>query len=156
MGGIGKTQLAVEFAYRYGHHFKGVHWLNLRDPEELEEVIAICGAHMGIDIESKSSLSAASAATEHLWKVDGPRLLILDNFEDVTKTGTVLSRFQHPALRLLITSRRKDFPKSVDLQIQELGIFNEEESLEFLSRTQTLFLRKYTAFLFFSANTGGF
>ncbi len=31
MGGLGKTQLAVEFAYRYGGRFKGVHWLDLRD-----------------------------------------------------------------------------------------------------------------------------
>jgi len=75
------------------------------------------------------------ADIEYLWKVDGPRLLILDNFEDVTKTGKVLSRFQHSALRLLITSRRKDFPKSAGLQIQELGLFNEEESSEFLSKT---------------------
>ena len=28
MGGIVKTQLAIEFAHRYGQFFHGVHWLN--------------------------------------------------------------------------------------------------------------------------------
>ncbi|MCI0712964.1 MAG: DUF4062 domain-containing protein [Chloroflexi bacterium] len=29
IGGLGKTQLAVEFCYRYGRFFQGVHWLQL-------------------------------------------------------------------------------------------------------------------------------
>ncbi len=44
MGGIGKTQLAVEFAYRYGRYFHGVHWLDARDPGLLPAEIAACGA----------------------------------------------------------------------------------------------------------------
>jgi len=48
MGGIGKTQLAVEFAYRYGHHFDGVHWLNLANPEALDSEIANCGRAIGL------------------------------------------------------------------------------------------------------------
>ncbi|MBN1449592.1 MAG: tetratricopeptide repeat protein, partial [Anaerolineales bacterium] len=132
MGGIGKTQLAVEFAYRYGHAFKGVHWLDLRDPETLDASIALCGTHMGLAYDKQPEQVAYTLKT---WQTDGPRLLILDNFEDVTKTGNVLSRFHHPSLRLLITSRRKDFPKSAGLQTQELDIFNETESLEFLGRT---------------------
>ena len=132
MGGIGKTQLAVEFAYRYGHAFKGVHWLDLRESDALDASIALCGTSMGLAYTDQRE---QVANTLHIWQTDGPRLLILDNFEDITKTGTVLSRFQHPALRLLITSRRKDFPKSVGLQTQELDTFSETESLEFLGRT---------------------
>ena len=48
MGGIGKTQLAVEFAYRYGHKFKGVHWLDLRDPSQLETEIAKNGEQVAV------------------------------------------------------------------------------------------------------------
>jgi len=35
MGGVGKTQLAVEFAHRYGRFFHGVHWLNGAQPGAL-------------------------------------------------------------------------------------------------------------------------
>ena len=49
MGGLGKTQLAVEFAWRYGKYFQGVHWLNLADPTTLDSEIALCGGKMGLD-----------------------------------------------------------------------------------------------------------
>jgi len=38
-------------------------------------------------------------------------------------------------LRILVTSRRKDFPKSAGLQTQELDTFSEIESLDFLEKT---------------------
>jgi tetratricopeptide (TPR) repeat protein len=132
MGGIGKTQLAVEFAWRYGGRFRGVHWLDLRDPQALDAAIALCGAHMGYHhVDQRDQV----AATLQAWLADGPRLLILDNFEDVTLTHDVLVRFQHAALRVLITSRRRDFPKSAGLLVQALGVFTEAESLQFLEKT---------------------
>jgi hypothetical protein len=80
MGGIGKTQLAVEFAYRYGRRFKGVHWLDLREVSGLDGAIALCGAKMGYTQTDQREVLAATLKT---WVEDGPRLLILDNFEDV-------------------------------------------------------------------------
>ncbi|MCP4666470.1 MAG: hypothetical protein GY849_08880, partial [Deltaproteobacteria bacterium] len=46
LGGVGKTQLAVEFAYRYGRYFAGVHWLNAAEPGGLSAEVAACGAAM--------------------------------------------------------------------------------------------------------------
>src|ERR1051326_774939 len=34
MGGVGKTQLAVEFAYRYSFAFENVYWLDATDPQQ--------------------------------------------------------------------------------------------------------------------------
>jgi tetratricopeptide (TPR) repeat protein len=132
MGGIGKTQLAVEFAYRYGPRFKGVHWLDLRDVTALDGAIALCGVKMGYTHADQRELVAA---TMKHWVEDGPRLLILDNFEDVAQSNEVLAGFQHPSLRLLVTSRRKDFPRATGLRVQELGVFSEPESLDFLEKT---------------------
>jgi hypothetical protein len=33
IGGVGKTQLATEFCYRYGRYFAGVHWLTVHQPD---------------------------------------------------------------------------------------------------------------------------
>ena len=43
-GGQGKTQLAVEFCYRFGRFTHGVHWLDATQP--VESQIAECGEAM--------------------------------------------------------------------------------------------------------------
>ncbi|GEM_PF-5152465 len=56
MGGVGKTQLAVQFAWTYGHRFAGVHWVSAYRPEKsdlpidkiTEESIARCGQEMNL------------------------------------------------------------------------------------------------------------
>jgi len=131
MGGIGKTQLAVEFAYRYGHHFKGVHWLDLRDPVGLETEIAKNGEKMFLQ-PWPDELPAQVATTLNTWQTDGPRLIILDNFEEVGLANDVLAQFQHHNLRILLTSRRSDWPSNLGLQSVGLKVFTKPESLKFL------------------------
>lgn len=131
MGGIGKTQLAVEFAYRYGHRFKGVHWLDLRDPAGLETEIAKNGETMVLQ-PWPDELPAQVAYTMYTWKSNGPRLLVLDNFEEVELANQVLAGFQHPNLRILLTSRRSDWPANLGLQSIGLKVFTPQESLKFL------------------------
>ena len=131
MGGVGKSQLALEFAYRYGYRFRGVHWLDLRDPALLDEQIAAYGRRMGIPAETHDELVEA---TLECWKSDGPRLLILDNFEEAAAANRVFSRLHHSALRLLITSRRADWPPALPLGRLSLQEFTPQESREFLRR----------------------
>ncbi|MGA7194749.1 MAG: toll/interleukin-1 receptor domain-containing protein, partial [Anaerolineales bacterium] len=129
MGGIGKTQLAVEFAYRYGYQFAGVHWLNLVNPESLDAEIAACGRAIGLTCDDQRE---QVAETMKLWQGGGLRLLILDNFEEVNEANNALARLQGAQMRLLITSRRRDWSKELGLQLLPLNLFSETESLEFL------------------------
>jgi hypothetical protein len=49
MGGVGKTQLACEFAYRYGRYFAGgVFWLGCADPAAIPAEIATCGRGLNL------------------------------------------------------------------------------------------------------------
>ncbi|MBI4759837.1 MAG: FxSxx-COOH system tetratricopeptide repeat protein [Chloroflexota bacterium] len=136
MGGIGKTQLAVEFAYRYGRYFRGVHWLNLADPSQLEAEIARCGREMRLP-DFPEDQPTQVTRTLDAWKSDGPRLLILDNFEEPARTNDVLRLFGHSSLRLLITSRRTDWLATSGLKALPLEVFTPAESLDFLKRTLT-------------------
>jgi hypothetical protein len=53
MGGLGKTQLAVEFVHRYGRHFAGgVFWLGFANPEEVALQIAACGGPGFMDLRA--------------------------------------------------------------------------------------------------------
>ncbi len=134
MGGLGKTQLAVEFAYRYGNQFQGVHWLNLADPTTLDSEIASCGQKMGLDNWPDDQPSQV-ALTEFTWKSQGPRLLILDNFEDVAHANNILPRFRHSSIRILVTSRRSDWLPTTGLNPILLELFSPAESLDFLKRS---------------------
>ena len=134
MGGVGKTQLAVEFAYEYGHRFKGVHWLDLRDPQALDSQIALCGEKMGLPAWPPT-LPEQVSATLGEWQKNHPRLLILDNFEDLAAANRVLARLRHSGLRLLLTSRRKDWPAALGLARLALEEFSPDESLAFLRKS---------------------
>ncbi len=44
IGGVGKTQLAIEAAHRYGRYFGGgVFWLSFADPDTIATEVADCG-----------------------------------------------------------------------------------------------------------------
>ncbi len=133
MGGIGKTQLAVEFAYEYGHRFQGVHWLDLREASVLDSQIALCGEKMGLSLWPPT-LPEQVTATLCEWLQNNPRLLILDNFEETKFANEVLARLRHSGLRLLITSRRVDWNSALGLRRLPLDEFSPEESNEFLRK----------------------
>jgi tetratricopeptide (TPR) repeat protein len=131
MGGLGKTQLAVEFAYEYGHKFQGVHWLDLREAQRLDEQISLCGSKMGLPVWPPT-LPEQVTATLREWLQNNPRVLILDNFEETEAANEVLARLRHSGLRLLITSRRTDWNNALGLQRLSLDEFSQQESLDFL------------------------
>jgi len=66
------------------------------------------------------------------WLQNNPRLLILDNFEDIETVNEVLARLRHSGLRLLITSRRTDWNTALGLKILPVYQFSPDESIKFL------------------------
>ena len=114
IGGIGKTQLAVEFAYRFGRFFAGgVQWVSLADgdPAVVGAEVADCGALMGLWSPGEDvalGLAEKVARTAQAWRGAEPRLLIFDNCEE----PALLARWR-PAgggARVLVTSRSDDWP----------------------------------------------
>ena len=78
-GGIGKTQLAVEFCFRYGQFFYGVHWLQA--DQDLNPQIAACGKDMDL-IPWPETLPEQVALTLQSWQRQPHRLVVLDNLID--------------------------------------------------------------------------
>jgi len=131
MGGVGKTQLAVEFAYRYGRFFHGVHWVNAGEPEAIEGEVAACGEAMGLpDWPEKQPEQVARTLGE--WQRGGPRLVVLDHLEQVGAAREWLARLSGGALRVLVTARRTDWPGHLGLRPLRLESFTPEESRVFL------------------------
>ena len=66
LGGIGKTQLAVEFCYCYGRYFAGVHWIHA--DQDISTEISACGLTMGIT-PWPDELSSQVEATLRTWQL---------------------------------------------------------------------------------------
>lgn len=130
LGGIGKTQLAAEFCHRYGRYFEGVHWLNCREGG-VESQVVECGLAMGLQPWPEKQPEQVGA-TLRAWEKSRRRLLVLDGLEDPELLRAWLPQFSR--CRLLLTTRRVDWPADLGLKIQPLGTFTSQESLDSLRR----------------------
>ncbi len=133
MGGVGKTQLAVEFAYRYGRFFHGVHWINALQPSLLDAEVAACGLAMGLT-PWPDTLPEQLVLTLQAWATGGPRLIILDNLEDPAPARAWLAQLSQTPCRVLITARRAEWPRHLGLSPLRVDCFTPEESRAFLSQ----------------------
>jgi len=119
IGGMGKTQLASEFAHRYGRYFAGgVFWVSFAAPPMVESAIAACG-DLGTEGLRAAGMPAAldwewpdvprrATLVRQGWAGPLPRLLIFDNLED-----PALLREWRPTAggsRVLVTSRLVSHP----------------------------------------------
>ncbi|MBZ0283876.1 MAG: TIR domain-containing protein, partial [Anaerolineae bacterium] len=119
LGGIGKTQLAVEYAHRYRFHYPaGVYWVNAARPDWTGEISALA-QNLGLKPADPNApdynRQMVTAFNNFLRDQAGEALVILDNVEN---PADVANREIGPALRpiglaarLLITTRRADLPE---------------------------------------------
>ena len=133
MGGMGKSQLAVELAYRYGRFLDGVHWINAAT--DIPAEIIACGQAMQLE-RWPDEQPEQVAATLKAWQEGAAggelRLVVLDNLEDPVLLGEWLPRLG--ALRLLVTTRRTDFEALGGVQLVELHSLPRQESLALLRK----------------------
>jgi tetratricopeptide (TPR) repeat protein len=141
LGGIGKTQLAVEYAHRYGPRYPGgVFWLDMEDPDAIASQVAACGGPQGMDLPGFQMLSLEEqvARVTKEWEKPTPRLLIFDNVDD----SSVVDKWRPVTggCRVLITSRRTDWPSSLGLQEVRLSTLPRDKAVELLckGRPETL------------------
>jgi tetratricopeptide (TPR) repeat protein len=125
MGGIGKTQLAVEFCYRYGRFFHGVHWINAYNAD-INAEIASCGREMGIrDFPDTTSEQVVTTLRE--WQKQPLRLLVLDNLENQKILNEWLPKLN--GLHILVTTRRQQWNLDLGLHILPLDTLPRSDSL---------------------------
>lgn len=126
----GKTQLAVEFAYRYGRALAGVHWLDGRF-SPMEE-IAACGLLMGIQ-PWPAFLKPQVHATRAAWAAGGALLFVLDHLERPEELPSWL-RLLPPDSRLLVTCHTPPAELPPDCEPLPLLPLRREDSLTLLRK----------------------
>ncbi|NJM05161.1 tetratricopeptide repeat protein [Candidatus Gracilibacteria bacterium] len=133
---MGKTQLAVQFAYSYGRFFEGgVFWIACSDPQTVAAEIAACGLRNALALSPHFADAPLDEQVRQVlaeWEQPIPRLLIFDNCESVE----LLTRWrpQRGGCRVLITSRRHDWSAVGRLPVLALAVLQRAESLELLHK----------------------
>ncbi|GAB4212787.1 MAG: hypothetical protein OHK0022_49090 [Roseiflexaceae bacterium] len=134
IGGVGKTQLAVELAHRYGRYFGGgVFWLSCADPAGIAAEVAACGREMGLYRDAEQLTQDEQVArVRAAWASELPRLLIFDNCEEEATL-----RAWKPttgASRVLVTSRRATWSATLGVTTQPLDVLPLGESVALLRK----------------------
>ena len=102
LGGLGKTQLAVEYAYRYRNEYpQGVIWLNA-DQDLDAQLIKVSDEARWIAPESEHKDKLAVA--QQRLRTSSNCLIIFDNLEDPNTIADYLPEPQ-VAPHILVTSR---------------------------------------------------
>jgi hypothetical protein len=105
-GGLGKTQLAIEYVHRFGPVYTGgVYWVDA--DRGLSTLISQVGEAAGIEVDNKAD---EARQVEQIWhglnRLPGPSLLILDNFPENAPLQPYLP--VGGRVHTLITTRRQD------------------------------------------------
>ncbi|MEA5582588.1 tetratricopeptide repeat protein [Nodularia harveyana UHCC-0300] len=131
MGGVGKTQLAVQYAQQYkDNYLGGLCWLDARKPDLATEIIEF--ARLCMNLEAPQTLLSAEKQAKWCWNAWEPPagrvLVVLDNVDDLgdwQKCHQLLPK--NNRFCVLITTR-----------LRNLGADVEEVNLEKLSPENAL------------------
>ena len=135
-GGVGKTNLASEWVFRYGRFFAGgVFWLACADPHTLDAEIAACGTPACLQLFTEAdqlSLDDQVGRVLRVWNQPLPRLIIFDSCEDPALLRMYRNRIG-PACRIIATSRVATWPPK-QVELVALDAFERAESVQLLQQ----------------------
>lgn len=130
MGGVGKSQLAVEYVYRHMHEYQVVWWIPSEQPQQIRQSLVELAGRLGLDIGSGEAGTAVPAVIEALriGEPDKNWLLVFDNAET---PDTVRDFFPtNGPGRILVTSRNAQWATAA--RPLEVDVFTRAESRQLL------------------------
>ena len=134
--GVGKTQLAIDFAHRYGRFFAGgVFWLSFAIPEDVSLQVAACGGAGALDLRADFadlSLDDQLHLVLRAWQEEVPRLLVFDDCEDEELLREWLP--SSGGAHVLATSRRPAWDAALKVATVPLAPLGREEAAALLRR----------------------
>ncbi|MFF5502066.1 FxSxx-COOH system tetratricopeptide repeat protein [Streptomyces roseolus] len=131
MGGVGKSQIAIEYVYRYAHDYDIVWWIPSEQPTMILTALTELAQRMGLNVSNEAN-QAVPAVREALRR-GAPYdrwLLVFDNAENVE---AVRPYFPTGGTgKILITSRNQEWDRVA--RTLSVDIFTREESKALLRR----------------------
>src|ERR1019366_6367491 len=130
LGGIGKTQLAVEYAYRYRSAYTAVLWLRADSQESLIDSYVHLANELDLPEKGAQDRNTTLRVVQRWLKENPQCLIVLDNVEDPAAIYEFL--VQMGESHIILTTRAQAI--GVAAQTLELGEMDSEESMLLLLR----------------------
>ena len=132
LGGVGKTQLAIEYAYRYANKYQVVWWVPADHIALVRSTLAALAPRLGLTGIPPGRVEDAVAAVLDALRRGRPFdrwLLIFDNADQ----PELIREFMPPGPgHVMVTSRNRGWARLVDAL--EVDVFSREESISYLQR----------------------
>jgi tetratricopeptide (TPR) repeat protein len=131
LGGIGKTQTAVEYAYRFRDKYQAVLWINAESALELKAGFGELTQLLRLP-HAKNDLNQAALALKRWLATQTDWLVVFDNADQPVVLKAFLPDTENG--NVLVTSRAQDFQHIGIINPIDLKQLNVEEASEFLLR----------------------
>ncbi|MFZ4729175.1 MAG: tetratricopeptide repeat protein [Pseudanabaena sp.] len=133
MGGLGKSELALQYAWRYRQKYAARYWFFLRGGELAQEVVKLASRTLPLpEAMGAATLDEQAAWYWQNWIPTEGKVLVI--FDDVTDLASIPKQARPLADRfqILVTTRKR----KLSSQFAEipLGVISEDEALELLRK----------------------
>ena len=127
LGGVGKSQVAIEYAYRYANDYDTIWWVSAENSSAFQEAYKAFAQRKNLLHIDDTNDWLLVLETVKAWFDEHERFLfILDNVEDFNVLSGCLPRLSG---HVLITTRNKNAPLGMHVDI---AVFSPEEATSFL------------------------
>jgi Tfp pilus assembly protein PilF len=141
-GGVGKTQIALEYAYRYQNDYQAVLWVRASTQKQLTKDVAALARILDLPAQRSSKQQESIEAVKQWLTTNARWLLIFDNADDLSLLSDYLS--SQPKGHVLVTTRadamsgiaqklevpQMDEPEGVRFLLHRAGLIDQQTTPE--------------------------
>jgi hypothetical protein len=130
LGGVGKTQLAIEYAHRYAAHYQVIWWIRADQTALVRSSLAGLAQRLGITGVDPGRVEESVAAVLEALRRGEPYARWLLVFDNADQPELIEAFLPTGPGDVIITSRNRHWERRADAL--EVNVFTRQESQEFL------------------------